>query len=52
MYLVDIANSFSNVADECVFVIALVMCFVFYVEDKKCKVQTEREEMIDHFLKD
>lgn len=52
MLLAYINDSFSSRADEAVFVLALIICVLFYIEDRKCKAQMEKDEMLDHFLKD
>lgn len=52
MFLANISNGFPNSVDELAFLLGVLLCIFFYLEDKKCKTDIEKKELIDHFLSD
>lgn len=52
MFLTEITNAFPNSVDEMALLLGVSLCIFFYREDKKCKAEIEKQELLDHFLKD
>ena len=52
MDLLNIPNLFAERVYELSFIMGIVLTLVFYVEYKKCVAELEKEDMLDHFLKD
>ena len=52
MDLLSTINVFADLVYELSFVGGIIVTVVFYVEYKKCAVELEKQEMLDHFLND
>ena len=52
MELISTINSFADLVYELSFVVGIIITVIFYIEYKKCAVEIEKQEMLDHFLND
>ena len=52
MELISTINSFADLVYELSFVVGIIVTVAFYIEYKKCAVEIEKQEMLDHFLND
>lgn len=52
MYLLSTPDFFAERVNEFTFLLGILVTIIFYREYKKCAVAIEKEEMLDHFLKD
>jgi len=52
MELISTINSFADLIYELSFFAGIIITAVFYIEYKKCAVEIEKQEMLDHFLND
>jgi hypothetical protein len=52
MELLYTSNLVSDYVNELSFIMGVVITIAFYIQYKKCNAEIEREEMLDHFLKD
>ncbi len=52
MYLLEVADNFSDRVNELGLLAALILSTVFYKEYKKQMLEMEHDDMIDRFLND
>ncbi len=52
MELVSTINLFAERVYELSFIVGIIVTVAFYIEYKKCAVEIEKQEMLDHFLND
>ena len=52
MDLIASTNLFAERVYEISFFMGILITVLFYFEYKKCTVEIEKQEMLDHFLKD
>ncbi|HYO21120.1 MAG TPA: hypothetical protein VER36_01865 [Flavisolibacter sp.] len=50
MYLMDIPGIFAQKVDELALLTAMLILFLFYLENKKYAARVEKEEMLERFL--
>ena len=43
---------FATYVNEVSFLLGVIITVLFYIEYKKCDAETDKEEMLDQFLKD
>lgn len=52
MYLLHTSDFFADRVNEFSFILGIIVTIIFYVEYKKCTVEIEKQDMLDHFLND
>jgi len=52
MELLNTHNLFADRVNELSFLLGIIVTIIFYIEYKKCAAEIEKQDMLDHFLKD
>lgn len=52
MELISTINLFAETVYELSFIVGIIVTIAFYIEYKKCAIEIEKQEMLDHFLND